>query len=106
MLDFTHAPQASSWIESANADATDFPLQNLPFGRFRRAGTSDALRVGVAIGDQVLDLAALGHVDPQIAVLLGPLVQGDLNGFMAHGRAARIALRHALFAGRRNRVTR
>ena len=99
MLDFTHDAAARSWVESANADDTDFPLQNLPFGRFRRAGTHDALRVGVAIGDKVLDLAALGRLDPQVAVLLGPLAQGDVNGFMAHGRAARIALRHALFAG-------
>ena len=99
MLDFTHAPDARSWLESANAADTDFPIQNLPFGRFRRAGTNETMRIGIAIGDQVLDLAALGHLDPQIAVLLGPLAQGDLNGFMAHGRAARITLRHALFAG-------
>jgi fumarylacetoacetase len=99
MRDFTHAPDARSWVASANARDTDFPIQNLPFGRFRRAGTTQAMRIGVAIGDQVLDLAALGHLDPQVAVLLGPLAQGDLNGFMAHGRAARIALRHALFTG-------
>ena len=36
--------------------ATDFPIQNLPFGRFRRAGTGEPWRIGVAIGDQVLDL--------------------------------------------------
>ena len=99
MLDHTHAPDARSWVLSANAADTDFPIQNLPFGRFRRAGTNEAPRAGVAIGDQVLDLAALGHLDPQIAVLLGPLAQGDLNGFMAHGRAACIALRHSLFEG-------
>ena len=99
LLDFTHDAGARSWVESANAADTDFPIQNLPFGRFRRAGTQQPLRVGVAIGDQVLDLAALGQLDPQVAVLLGPLAQGDLNGFMAHGRASRIALRHALFAG-------
>ena len=99
MLDLTHAPEATSWVESANLDAADFPIQNLPFGRFRRARTHEALRIGIAIGDQVLDLVALGALDPQIAVLLGPLAQGDLNAFMAHGRAARIALRHALFAG-------
>jgi len=99
MLDFTHAAGATSWVEAANAPDADFPIQNLPFGRFRRAGTQEAPRIGVAIGDQVLDLAALGQLDPQVAVLLGPLAQGDLNGFMAHGRAARIALRHALFAG-------
>lgn len=99
MLDFTHAPGALAWLDAANAAATDFPIQNLPFGRFRRARSAEPWRIGVAIGDQVLDLAALGALDPQIAVLLGPLAQGDLNGFMAHGRAARIALRHALFQG-------
>jgi len=99
MLDFTHAPEALSWLDAANAAATDFPIQNLPFGRFRRARSAEPWRIGVAIGDQVLDLAALGALDPQIAVLLGPLAQGDLNGFMAHGRAARIALRQALFQG-------
>ncbi len=99
MLDFTHAADATGWVSSANAAETDFPVQNLPFGRFRRAGTNEAFRIGVAIGDQVLDLAALGQLDPQVAVLLGPLAQGDLNGFMAQGRAARIALRHALFEG-------
>jgi fumarylacetoacetase len=99
MLDFTHNPDALSWVDSANAADTDFPIQNLPFGRFRRAATQEAPRIGVAIGNQVLDLVALGQLDPQIAVLLGPLAQGDLNGFMAHGRAARIALRQALFAG-------
>ena len=59
-LDFTHDANARSWVESANADGTDFPIQNLPFGRFRRAGTKEALRIGVAIGDEVLDLHALG----------------------------------------------
>src|ERR1700761_9296367 len=99
MLDFTHAPDAHSWVRSANAVDTDFPPQNLPFGRFRRAGTTEPLRIGVATGDQVLDLAALGQLDPQVAVLLGTLAHGELNGFMAQGRAARIALRHALFEG-------
>jgi fumarylacetoacetase len=99
MIDFTHDPDARSWLESANLATTDFPIQNLPFGRFRRARSHEGLRIGVAIGDQVLDLAALGALDSQIAVLLGPLAHGDLNAFMAHGRAARIALRHALFSG-------
>ena len=99
MIDHTHDASATSWVDSANVDGTDFPIQNLPFGRFRRADTREPLRVGVAIGDKVLDLAALGQLDPQVAVLLGSLAHGDLNGFMAQGRAARIALRHALFAG-------
>jgi fumarylacetoacetase len=98
-LDFTHDPAARSWIGSANAPDSDFPLQNLPFGRFRRAGTGEAPRPGVAIGEHVLDLAALGRLDPHVAMLLGPLAHGDLNAFMAQGRAARIALRQALFKG-------
>lgn len=98
-IDFTHDAQAHSWIATANAADNDFPIQNLPFGRFRRARTKDALRVGIAIGQEVLDLHALGQLDPQIAVLLGPLAQGDLNAFMGQGRAACIALRQALFNG-------
>ena len=54
-LDDTHDPALDSWVESANDPATDFPIQNLPFGRFRRDDDSD-WRIGVAIGDQVLDL--------------------------------------------------
>ena len=53
----THDPTRASWVESAQG-STDFPIQNLPFGVFRRRGSADAPRVGVAIGDQILDLAA------------------------------------------------
>ena len=53
----THDPAARSWLPSANEPATDFPLQNLPFGVFRRAGTDERPRVGVAIGDRVLDVS-------------------------------------------------
>src|SRR6476660_3534994 len=59
-LDATHDPELKSWVESANDPASDFPIQNLPFGVFRRKGTKENPRGGVAIGDQVLDLAALG----------------------------------------------
>lgn len=51
----THNPARRSWVESANEDGADFPIQNLPFGRFRIAGGPP--RAGVAIGDRVLDLA-------------------------------------------------
>ena len=59
-LDETHDPALRSWVESANAPGCDFPIQNLPFGIFRRKGEKAAPRGGVAIGDQILDLAALG----------------------------------------------
>ena len=46
-----------SWVDSANNAATEFPLNNLPYGVFSHSG--DVPRCGVAIGDQVLDVAAL-----------------------------------------------
>jgi fumarylacetoacetase len=61
-IDATHDPALQSWVESANDPATDFPIQNLPFGRFRREDEGD-WRIGVAIGDQVLDLRAAGLID-------------------------------------------
>ena len=36
-IDDSHDAALKSWLESANDPATDFPIQNLPFGRFRRA---------------------------------------------------------------------
>ena len=51
----THNPALTSWIESANAPDTDFPIQNLPFGVFSRKGDAER-RVGVAIGDQIVDI--------------------------------------------------
>jgi fumarylacetoacetase len=62
VIDATHDPQRHSWVESANAPQADFPIQNLPFGRFREAADMD-WRIGVAIGDQVLDLRRAGLVD-------------------------------------------
>jgi fumarylacetoacetase len=112
MIDATHDPALRSWVASANAPDTDFPVQNLPFGRFRRrpAGASDAggagradggepYRIGVAIGDQVLDLKLARGQCPwgaELDALLQPLADGDLNRFMELGVAARRSLRQAL----------
>jgi fumarylacetoacetase len=52
----THDPNLKSWIESANAPDTDFPIQNLPFCTFRRKETQEFVRIGVAIGDQIFDV--------------------------------------------------
>lgn len=84
----THDPQLRSWVASANQAGCDFPIQNLPFGRFRPAGSAEAFRIGVAIGDQVLDLKATGliHTD-------------DMNVLMAKAPAERQALRAAISAG-------
>ncbi len=88
-LDETHDPAWRSWVESANTVDTDFPVQNLPFGRFRAPGDSD-WRLGVAIGDEVLDLARAGLVE-----------HGDMHRLMALPPTQRAALRHALSQGLR-----
>lgn len=99
LTDATHDPKLRSWVESANAADTDFPIQNLPYGRFRRAKTDEPWRIGVAIGDQILDLKLAAEQCPWgdgIPELLRPLADGDLNSFMALGLPARQRLREAL----------
>jgi fumarylacetoacetase len=81
----THDPELKCWVESAGDPATDFPIQNLPFGIFRRKGRKEKPRGGVAIGDQVFDLAALG-------IDTGP----NLNKLAAAGPKAWKELRAAL----------
>ncbi|HLM60733.1 MAG TPA: hypothetical protein VK308_08015, partial [Pyrinomonadaceae bacterium] len=54
----THDPNLKSWIESANAPGTDFPIQNLPFCVFTRSCSYENVRIGVAVGDFVLDVHA------------------------------------------------
>jgi fumarylacetoacetase len=95
----THKPQLRSWVASANAAGTDFPIQNLPFGVFRRFASAEAFRVGVAIGDQILDLTAAqakslfsGDADLAAQACCAP----TLNAFMALGTQAWSALRLAL----------
>jgi fumarylacetoacetase len=63
-LDATHDRELRSWIASGNVAGCDFPIQNLPFGRFRRAGTTESWRIGTAIGDHVLDLRARASSTP------------------------------------------
>lgn len=99
MNDFTHAPTLRSWVESANIEGADFPIQNLPYGRFRRAGADEPWRIGVAIGDQIVDLkqaAERGQWDDTVRALLEPMAAGDLNRFMALDAATRRILRAAL----------
>jgi len=52
----THDPNLKSWIESANAPDTDFPIQNLPFCVFSKSDAIEEARVGVAIGAKILDI--------------------------------------------------
>ncbi len=99
LLNETHNPELRSWIESANAAGCDFPIQNLPFASFRRQGGSESLRGGVAIGDQIVDLAAVaaaGLFSGEAAAAAQAGAQPQLNALMALGQPAWSALRLAL----------
>ena len=99
LIDDTHDAALCSWVESANAPGCDWPVQNLPYGRFRRVGGPAVWHIGVAIGDQVLDLKAAlehGRWSAEQQRLLAPLAMGDLNALMAEPAAARSSLRAAL----------
>ena len=86
--DATHDPALRSWVASANAPGTDFPIQNLPLGVFSTHGTGP--RCGVAIGEDILDLKA-AHA----AGLIGnaAVAEASLGALMGQGRAASAALR-------------
>ena len=105
-LNETHDPSLRSWVASANAAGTDFPIQNLPLAVFRRQGTAERFRGGVAIGDQIVDLAAVAAQslltgEAQAAAQAG--AGETLNPLMARGPASwsalRLALSQALRAG-------
>jgi fumarylacetoacetase len=99
-LDRSHDPAATSWVASANDPETDFPIQNLPLGVFRRrGGSSGAARIGVAIGAEILDLTAcasdgvLLSLDDDLVARLG---DKTLNRVMERGRDASRTLRRAI----------
>jgi len=80
--DETHDPTRQCWVESANGHA-DFPIQNLPYGVFS-IGNGEP-RIGVAIGDMILDLKALsgaGLLDEHWSLALA---LSTLNAWFAHG---------------------
>ncbi|MBV8045583.1 MAG: fumarylacetoacetase [Paludibacterium sp.] len=106
LLNETHDPALKSWVESASRAGQDFTLQNLPFAVFRRDGSGEAFRGGVAIGDEIVDLAALASArlfDGEAAQALAACAAPTLNDFMARGpqawSALRLALSRALRAG-------
>ncbi|HWJ58601.1 MAG TPA: fumarylacetoacetase [Sphingomicrobium sp.] len=93
MSDPTNNPTLSSWVASANGHR-DFPIQNLPLGVF--SVNDDQRRVGAAIGDFILDVAAVadaGLIDPQWR---DDLCQPVLNAWFARGQEDAAALRNRL----------
>jgi fumarylacetoacetase len=88
--DATNDPALTSWIESAQG--SDFPIQNLPLGIFSVGARRR--RAGVAIGDYVLDVAAVADLldDDWREELSQPV----LNGWLARGHGAQRELRSRL----------
>lgn len=92
-IDHTHDASATSWIESAAG--SDFPIQNLPFCSFSTEFRER--RLGVGIGDCILDLsacAAAGLFEGAVAFALGA---ETLNLVMSLSVEQRLALRHRIF---------
>ena len=98
-LNETHDPALRSWVDSANAADSEFPIQNLPLAVFRRRGGHEVFRGGVAIGEHIVDLSAAveGGVFGSDAARAAQAAAGDsLNPLMTLGPAAWSALRLAL----------
>jgi fumarylacetoacetase len=96
MIDDSHSPSRRSWLASASHHP-DFPIQNLPLGVF--TPPSGAARGGVAIGDDILDLAVgleLGLFDGLAARAAEAASGPTLNPLFALGSEARRALRRRL----------
>jgi len=99
-LDRTHDPAARSWLDSARGIGTDFPIQNLPFGVFRAHHRSMAPRVGVAIGDEIVDLhraVGQGLLNGLDAEVQSAVSAQTLNPLFTLGRPASAAVRERLF---------
>src|SRR5215813_15354854 len=111
-IDHTHDPALKSFIASANAPGCDFPLQNLPYGAFRRRSATGAPRIGVAIGDEILDIAAVADLlDGAAGHAAAACAVPHLNDLMRLGPTYWAALRSELSqllsisdADRRSRV--
>jgi fumarylacetoacetase len=82
-----------SWVSSAQEAGTDFPLENLPYGVYRLGHST---QIGVAIGDQILDLGACAS-EGLLKAIDGKIVDActaqALNPLMSLGPKAWSALR-------------
>jgi len=101
-LDETHDSRVQSWVESANDADSDFPIQNLPFGVFRRRDAGGDGRVGVAIGDRILDVGGMrseGLLEEEsVRFAANACASNSLIALMALGTGPRRALRRRLHA--------
>ncbi|WP_336957848.1 fumarylacetoacetase [Sphingobium aquiterrae] len=92
-IDETHDPALTSWVDSAQGHR-DFPVQNLPFGIFSPAGGH--ARIGVAIGDMILDLAACADEGLLPTAVVDAAGGATLNALFALPVEDRVALRWRL----------
>ena len=98
-LNETHDAARRSFVETANAPDCDYPIQNLPFGVFRPSPGASP-RVGVAIGDQIVDVAsASASFGGEAAAAAKACAAPNLNALMALGPQAWSALRLSLSRG-------
>ena len=75
----------------------DFPIQNLPYAAFRRRSATGGPHIGVAIGDQILDIAAASDLlDGAAGHAAAACGVAHLNDLIALGPAAWAALRAGL----------
>lgn len=86
-----------SWVESANLPGCDFPLENLPYGVFRHQGRTG---IGIAIGDQILDLRACVQ-----GGLLSSLSEGVRVACLQESLNSLMALRPEEWSALRMRIT-
>ena len=96
MMNQTHSPGLTSWVASANQAGSDFPIQNLPHGVFRRRGSDEKFRGGVAIGEMILDMSAAcaaGAFEGAAAEAAHAAGASTLNSLMAMGPSAWSVLR-------------
>ncbi|OSI71587.1 MULTISPECIES: fumarylacetoacetase [Bradyrhizobium] len=95
-LDETHDPGRRSFVESANIPDSDFPIQNLPLGVFSTAADTTP-RIGVAIGNCVLDLKKTSRLNVLPAGIDRSFFeQTSLNALFGRGRSALRELRFAV----------
>lgn len=85
MIDETHDPARRSFVASANEAGCDFPIQNLPLGIFS-VGRETKRRAGVAIGNQILDLAAASQAGLIESVPADVIARESLNALFGLGR--------------------
>ena len=101
LVDETHNPELQSWVRSSRSGETPFPIQNLPLGVFKPKSSQERPRVGVRIGDSILDLQQAfsrklltGHAEGAVGVDAG----GSLNALMSLAASVRRDLRRQLSA--------